>query len=219
MKSKIITVAEAAQKVTDGMTVMVGGFLAVGSPESIIDELVKNGVKDLTIINNDTGWVDRGVGKLVVHHQVKKAIVSHVGTNPETGKQMHAKEMEVVLTPQGTLAEKIRCGGAGLGGFLTPTGIGTMVAEGKEVITIDGVEYLLEKPLKANIALLKASMADEKGNLIFNATTRNFNSIMALAADIVIAEVDKIVPAGEIHYDHVMTPGILVDYLCLSGRE
>lgn len=216
MKDKKITIEEAIDKISDDMTLMIGGFLAVGSPESLIDQLVKKGNKNLVVIANDTGWVDRGVGKLVVNHQIKKAIVSHVGTNPETGKQMHSGEMEVILTPQGTLAEQIRSAGAGLGGFLTPTGIGTMVADGKEVINVDGKDYLLEKPLKADVALIKGAVADEKGNIICHATTRNFNPLMALAADLVIAEVEKIVQAGELHYDHITIPGILVDYLCIS---
>lgn len=217
MKNKRIEISEVCNKIQDGMTLMIGGFLAVGTPEGLVDQIVKNGTKDLTVIGNDTGWVDRGIGKLVVNHQVKRAIVSHVGTNPETGKQMHSGQMQVDLTPQGTLAEQIRSGGAGLGGFLTPTGIGTAVAEGKQVINIDGKDYLLEKPIRADFALIKGAVADEKGNIICHATTRNFNPIMALAADVVIAEVEKIVPTGELHYDNITIPGILVDYLCLSS--
>lgn len=199
--------------VKDGMTVMVGGFLANGTPETIIDALVEKNVKNLTLICNDTGFPDKGVGKMVVNKQFKKIIASHVGTNPETANQMNSGETEVVLTPQGTLAEKVRCGGNGLGGFYTPTGVGTEAAEGKEHKVIDGKEYIFETPLKADVALLRASTADKKGNLIFKKTMKNFNPIMATAADLVIVEADKIVEVGEIDPEHVMCSGIFVDYI------
>ena len=199
MINKVISVKEAADMVKEGMTVMVGGFLANGTPENIIDALVEKNVKNLTLICNDTGFPDKGVGKMVVNKQFKKMIASHVGTNPETANQMNSGETEVVLTPQGTLAEKIRCGGNGLGGFYTPTGIGTEVAEGKEIKVINGKEYLFETPLRADVALLRASVADKKGNMIFNKTMKNFNPIMATAADLVIVEADKIVEVGEIN--------------------
>ena len=159
--NKIISITEAADMVKDGMTVMVGGFLANGTPETIIDALVEKNVKNLTLICNDTGFPDKGVGKMVVNKQFKKIIASHVGTNPETANQMNSGETEVVLTPQGTLAEKVRCGGNGLGGFYTPTGVGTEAAEGKEHKVIDGKEYIFETPLKADVALLRASTADK----------------------------------------------------------
>ncbi|HOK49049.1 MAG TPA: CoA transferase subunit A [Sedimentibacter sp.] len=211
--NKIISIDEAADMVKDGMTIMVGGFLANGTPERLIDALVKKNVKNLTLICNDTGFPDKGVGKMVVNKQFKKIIASHVGTNPETANQMNSGQTEVVLTPQGTLVEKIRCGGNGLGGFYTPTGIGTEAAEGKEIRVINGKEYVFETPLRADIALIKASVADKKGNMIFNKTTKNFNPIMATAADIVIVEADKIVEVGEIDPDHVMCSGIFVDYI------
>ncbi len=213
MINKIISIDEAADMVKDGMTIMVGGFLANGTPERLIDALVKKNVKNLTLICNDTGFPDKGVGKMVVNKQFKKIIASHVGTNPETANQMNSGQTEVVLTPQGTLVEKIRCGGNGLGGFYTPTGIGTEAAEGKEIRVINGKEYVFETPLRADIALIKASVADKKGNMIFNKTTKNFNPIMATAADIVIVEADKIVEVGEIDPDHVMCSGIFVDYI------
>jgi acetate CoA/acetoacetate CoA-transferase alpha subunit len=213
MINKIISIDEAADMVKDGMTIMVGGFLANGTPERLIDALVKKNVKNLTLICNDTGFPDKGVGKMVVNKQFKKIIASHVGTNPETAHQMNSGQTEVVLTPQGTLVEKIRCGGNGLGGFYTPTGIGTEAAEGKEIRVINGKEYVFETPLRADIALIKASVADKKGNMIFNKTTKNFNPIMATAADIVIVEADKIVEVGEIDPDHVMCSGIFVDYI------
>ncbi|MEG1256152.1 acetate CoA-transferase subunit alpha [Clostridium sp.] len=211
--NKITSIDDAVAKIQDGMTIMIGGFLAVGTPENIIDALVKKGVKDLTIIANDTSFPDRGIGKLIVNKQVKKTIASHIGTNPETGRQMNEKEMDVELSPQGTLAERVRCGGAGLGGFLTPTGLGTIVQEGKDVITVDGVEYILEKPLKADVALIFGSKVDEKGNVYYNQATRNFNPLMATAADMVIVEAEEIVKTGDINPNDVMTPYIFVDYI------
>ncbi len=213
MINKVISVKEAADMVKEGMTIMVGGFLANGTPESIVDALVEKNVKNLTLICNDTGFPDKGVGKMVVAKQFKTMIASHVGTNPETANQMNSGETEVILTPQGTLAEKIRCGGNGLGGFYTPTGIGTEVAEGKEVKVINGKEYLFETPLRADVALLRASIADKKGNMIFKKTMKNFNPMMATAADLVIVEADKIVEVGEIDPEHVMCSGIFVDYI------
>ena len=195
------------------MTVFIGGFLAVGTPEKFIDALIEKGVKDLTIIANDTGYPDRGIGRLVCNNQVKKFIGSHIGTNPETGRRMQSGEMEVELCPQGTLAERIRVGGNGLGGVLTPTGLGTIIEEGKEKIVVDGKEYLLEKPLKADVALINGSVVDEFGNIIFAKTTKNFNPMMATAADTVIVYAEKLVKTGEIDPDHVMTSGIFVDYI------
>ncbi len=211
--NKLISIDEAVAKIQDGMTVMIGGFLAVGTSEAIIDALVKKGVKDLTIIANDTGFPDRGIGKLIVNKQVKKTIASHIGTNKETGNQMNSGEMEVELSPQGTLAERIRCGGAGLGGFLTPTGLGTIVQDGKEVITVDGQEYILEKPLKADVALLFGSKVDKKGNVYYNQATRNFNPLIATAADTVIVQAEELVEVGDIDPNVVMTPYIFVDYI------
>lgn len=208
---KVRTIADACTHVRDGDTVMIGGFLAVGTPELIIDALVAKNVTGLTVIANDSGWPDRGIGKLVVGKQVKKLVASHVGTNPETGRQMNTGEMEVVLTPQGTLAEQIRAGGAGLGGVLTPTGIGTVVERGKQRINLGGRDYLIELPLRAQVALVKAHKADKSGNLVFRRSARNFNPLIALAADFVIAEAEIIVETGEIDPDEVMTPGILVD--------
>lgn len=192
---------------------MVGGFLANGTPEALIDALVEKNIKNLTVVCNDTSYPDKGVGKLIVNKQVKKMIASHVGTNPETANQMNSGETEVVLTPQGTLAEKVRCGGYGLGGFYTPTGIGTEAEEGKEKKVIDGKEYILELPLRGDVALLKANVVDKKGNMIFSKSAKNFNPLMATAADTVIVQADKIVEVGEIDPDHVMCSGIFVDYI------
>lgn len=211
--NKIVPLEEVKAKFANGQTLMIGGFLATGTPEKLVDALLETGVKDLTIIGNDTSFPDRGIGKLVVNKRAKKVIVSHIGTNKETGRQMNAKELEVDLVPQGTLAERIRCGGAGLGGFLTPTGVGTVVAEGKETKVINGKTYLLEIPLKAEIALIKAWKADKYGNLVYNKAARNFNPLMAMAADLVIVEAEEIVEIGEIDPDQVMTTGALVDMI------
>jgi len=211
--AKIISLDEAAGLVKEGSTVMIGGFLGCGSPHSIIDKLVEKGTKNLTVIANDTGTMEYGLGKLIVTKQIAKVIASHIGTNPETGRQMNEQETEVVLVPQGTLAERVRCGGAGLGGFLTPTGVGTVVEEGKEKITISGKTYLLELPLRADIALIAGAKVDKKGNVYYSKSARNFNPIMAMAADIVVVEAGEIVEVGDIDPNDVMTPGVLVDYI------
>ena len=211
--SKIRTVAQALELIKDNMTIMVGGFLSVGAPLDLIDAIAEKGVKNITLICNDTGFPDSGVGKWVVNKQVKKIYTSHIGTNPQTGIQLNSGETTVILTPQGTLAEQVRAGGAGLGGFLTPTGIGTVVEEDKQKLTINGIEYLLELPLRADLALVKAAKADKAGNLVYRKAARNFNPLMATAAEIVMAEVSEIVEVGEIDPDQVATPGILVDYL------
>lgn len=210
---KALTPEQAAALVPDGATVMIGGFLGVGSPRRVIDALVARGAKGLTVIGNDTGRPELGIGKLVVAGCVSKVIVSHIGTNPVTQQKMMAGEIEVELVPQGTLAERIRAGGAGLGGILTPTGVGTTVAEGKQVLTVDGRDYLLEKPLRADVALLHCYEADYYANLTYRLTAQNFNPLMAMAADTVIAEPDEVVPIGVIPPDHVRTPGILVTHL------
>ena len=211
--SKFISPEEAAAKVKDGMTIMVGGFLANGTPERIIDALVKSGVKDLTLVCNDTAYPDKGVGKLLMNGQLKKLIVSYIGATPKATEMMNNGEIEVEFVPQGTLAERVRAGGCGLGGFLTPTGVGTVVAEGKQVMNIDGKDYLLEFPLHADVALIGASVADKSGNLVYNGTSRNFNPMMATAADVVIVEPQEMVEIGEIKPENVHTPAIMVDYI------
>lgn len=213
-----ITALQAAERVQDGMTLMIGGFMAVGTPEKVIDALVALGRRDLTIIANDTGLVDRGIGKLVANCQVRRVVASHIGLNPETGRQMSGGELEVELVPQGTLVERIRAGGAGLGGVLTPTGLGTSVENGKQRLEIDGKTFLLEKPLRADIALIRCSLADTVGNAVFNKTTRNFNPVMATAADVVIAECECIVPVDRQVNDRYHIPGIFIDYL-VDGEE
>jgi len=213
--NKTVTIEQAISKIQDGMTVMIGGFLGNGSPERLIDKLVEKGVKDLTLICNDTAFPDKGTGKMITSKQFKKIIVSHIGTNAETGRQMNAGELEVDLVPQGTLAERVRCGGSGLGGVLTPTGIGTEVEEGKQKINVNGKDYLLEVPLRADVALVYGSVVDTFGNIKYTYTQRNFNPMMAMAADYVICEADTIVEVGDLDQNEVMTPGIFID--CIVG--
>ena len=212
-KSKFISIEEAVSKVKDGMTIMVGGFLANGTPNKIVDALAKSGVKNLTLICNDTAYPDKGVGQLIANKQVKKLFVSHIGTNPHTSEQMNSGELEIEFCPQGSLAERVRAGGCGLGGILTQTGMGTIVAEGKQIVNVDGKDYLLEKPLRADIALVGASLGDKAGNLVYRGTSQNFNPLMASAADLVIAEVNELVEVGEIAAENVKTPSIMVDFI------
>lgn len=215
--NKIISLEKAIDYVKDGMTIMIGGFLGCGNPHRLIDALMEKDVKDLTLICNDSSFPEMGVGKLIVKKCVKKLIASHVGTNPETGRLMHSGEMEVVLVPQGTLAEQVRAGGSGLGGFLTPTGVGTVVAENKQKINIDGITYLLELPLRADIALIAGETVDKFGNVVYHGATRNFNHLMATAADTVIIETEKVVEVGDLDPNCVVTPGIFIDYIVVGG--
>jgi acetate CoA/acetoacetate CoA-transferase alpha subunit len=214
--SKRIGLAELRPRLKDGMSILFGGFLGTGTPAAIVREILDSGVQDLTLIGNDSGFPDIGVGILVVAKRVKKIITSYIGANPETGRQMIAGELEVELVPQGTLAERIRCGGSGLGGVLTSTGVGTIVEEGKTKLTFDGVEYLVERPLRGDLAIVQAHRADESGNLVYQRAARNFNPLVALAGDYVVVEADEIVPVGDIDPDFVMTPGAVVDALVLS---
>jgi acetate CoA/acetoacetate CoA-transferase alpha subunit len=217
VKNKIISAAEAAAMIHDGDTVMFGGFLGNACAENIVEEMLKNGTKDLIVIANDTAFPEIGHGRLVVEKRVKKLMASHVGTNRVTGNQMATGEMDVTLVPQGTLMEQIRAGGFGLGGVLTPTGIGTDVEKGKEKLTIDGKEYLLEKPLRAKVAILQGAVVDTMGNIWYRGSSRNFCQNMAFAADTVIVEAEKIVQPGEIRPEDVHTACILVDYI-VQGR-
>ncbi|MCO1604405.1 CoA transferase subunit A [Desulfosporosinus nitroreducens] len=211
--TKVIRLEEAISKIENGMTIMVGGFIGCGAPSQLLEEVCRKQVKELTLIANDTGILGDAMSQLIVQRCVNKLIATHIGTNKETGRQMSAGELEVKLIPQGTLVEQIRAAGAGLGGILTPTGIGTLVEEGKQKLVVNDTEYLLELPVRANVALLNAYKADKAGNLVYRRAARNFNPLMATAADTVIAQVDRIVEVGEIDPDEVMTPGIFVDYL------
>ena len=214
---KTISVSDAVALIPDGATLMVGGFMGVGTPERIVDELVKQGKRNLTVIANDTAVPGRGIGKLVDAGLVARTIASHIGLNPEAQKQMIAGKMAVDLIPQGTLIERIRAGGCGLGGVLTPTGIGTVVEEGKQKVEVNGRKYLVETALRADFALVNAFMADYLGNLAYALTSRNFNPVIAMAADTTIACAEHIVPVGLIAPDHVITPAPLVDYLIMNG--
>jgi len=210
---KVISLDEAVSMIPNGASLMIGGFMGVGTPERLVDEIARQGKRDLTVIANDTAKPGTGIGKLVSAKLVRKAIVSHIGLNPETQQQMIAGEMSVELIPQGTLIERIRAGGYGLGGILTPTGIGTVVEDGKRKIDVDGKKYLLEAPLRADFALVQAFLADYLGNLAYALTARNFNPIIAMAGATVIADAEHIVPVGLIAPDHVVTPAPLVDYI------
>ena len=210
---KTISVKDAVAMVPDGASLMIGGFMGVGTPERLVDELVRQGKRELTVIANDTALPGRGIGKLVSAGLVARAVASHIGLNPETQQQMIAGKMAVDLVPQGTLIERIRAGGFGLGGILTPTGVGTVVEEGKQRMEVAGKSYLLETALRADFALVHAFLADYTGNLSYALTARNFNPVIAMAADIVIVTAEHIVPVGVIAPDHVVTPAAIVDYL------
>jgi acetate CoA/acetoacetate CoA-transferase alpha subunit len=210
---KTISLQDAVALIPDGSSLMIGGFMAVGTSERVIDELVRKGKRNLTVIANDTAMPGRGIGKLVSAGLISKTIASHIGLNPETQQQMIAGTMNVDLVPQGTLIERIRAGGFGLGGILTPTGVGTVVEEGKRKIDVDGKTYLIETALRADFALVHAFLADYLGNLSYALTARNFNPVIAMAADTVIVTAEHIVPVGVIAPDHVVTPAPVVDYL------
>jgi len=216
--NKIISMEECISYIQPGSTLMVGGFMGVGSPHGIIDALVSNNIRNLTLICNDTCWETYGVGKMIVNKQFSKVISSHIGLNKESGRQLTTGETEFELVPQGTLAERIRAKGAGLGGVLTPTGVGTIVEDGKRIIEIDGKKYILELPLGADVAILAGTKVDKAGNVYHAKTTRNFNPLMALAADLVIVEAEELVEVGEIDPHLVMTPATLVDFIVQGGE-
>jgi acetate CoA/acetoacetate CoA-transferase alpha subunit len=214
---KTVSLEDAIAMIPDGASLMIGGFMAVGSPERVIDELVRQGKRDLTVIANDTARPGVGIGKLIDKGQVRRLIASHIGLNPETQKQMIAGKIQVELVPQGTFVERVRAGGSGIGGVLTPTGVGTLVEEGKQRIEVNGKTYLLETALEADFALIHAFLADYSGNLSYALTARNFNPVMAMAGKTTIVSVEHVVPIGLIAPDHVVTPAPLVDYLVMQG--
>jgi acetate CoA/acetoacetate CoA-transferase alpha subunit len=214
---KSISLEKSVAQIPDGASLMIGGFMAVGTPERIIDELVRQKKRDLTVIANDTAMPGKGIGKLVSARLVRKVIASHIGLNPETQKLMMTGDLEVELVPQGTLIERIRAGGFGLGGVLTQTGLGTPVEEGKQRVQVNGKDYLVETALRADFALVEAFVADYLGNLGYALTARNFNPVIAMAADTVIVCADNIVPIGVIPPDHIVTPAPVVDYLIANG--
>jgi acetate CoA/acetoacetate CoA-transferase alpha subunit len=214
---RAVSVEEAVAMIPAGASVMVGGFMGVGTPERLLDEIVRQKKSSLSVICNDAGVPGKGVGKLFDATLVSRLTASHIGLNPKAQQQMLANQINVDLIPQGTLIERIRAGGCGLGGVLTPTGVGTLVAEGKRQIEVDGKPFLLETALRAQFALVHAFLADYHGNLSYALTARNFNPIMAMAADTVIVTAEHIVPVGVIAPDHVVTPAPLVDYLITNG--
>jgi acetate CoA/acetoacetate CoA-transferase alpha subunit len=214
---KAVSVEEAVAMIPNGASIMVGGFMGVGTPERLLDELVRQKKSGLSLISNDAAVPGKGVGKLFEDAQVSRMIGTHIGLNPKAQRQMLGKQITIDLIPQGTFVERIRAGGCGLGGVLTPTGVGTLVEEGKQKIEVNGKAYLLETALRADFALVHAFLADYAGNLSYALTARNFNPVMAMAADTVIVTAEHIVPVGVIAPDHVVTPGPLVDYLVSNG--
>ena len=217
--NKVLSSAdEAVARIPDGATIMMGGFGLCGIPENLIAALRARGTRNLTVISNNAGVDGFGIGTLLTTRQVKKMISTYVGENREFERQCLSGELDLELVPQGTFAERIRAGGAGIGGFFTPTGYGTIVAEGKETRLIDGRHYVLEAPLKADFAFVKAFRGDTLGNLVYRRTARNFNPMMATAAAVTIAEVEELVEPGEINPESVVTPGIFVKYI-LQGRD
>ncbi len=234
MKDKIITAEQAAEMIKDGSSVMLGGFMANGTSDAIVSALVERNAKDLTVICNDGGFgpqfdengnetvPPKGNGKLIKNHSVKKLIATHIGLNKQVAEQMNNGSMQVELVPQGSMAEMIRAGGAGLGGVITPTGVGTDIANGEftlQEMTLEGKDYLLMAPLHADFAVLKGSIVDKKGNVFYKGTTKNFQIVMATAADTVIVEAEKLVEVGELDPDYVMTPYIFVDYIVVGGDK
>jgi acetate CoA/acetoacetate CoA-transferase alpha subunit len=211
------SLGDSVAMIPGGASLMIGGFMGVGTPEPIIDELVRQQKRDLTVIANDTSFPEVGIGKLIAAKLVRRVVASHIGLNPETQRQMIAGDLEVDLVPQGTLVERIRAGGFGLGGVLTPTGVGTVVEEGKRKIAVDGRDYLLETALHADFALIHAFIADYLGNLSYALTARNFNPLMAMAADTVLVQAENVVPVGVVSPDHVVTPAPVVDYLVVGS--
>lgn len=213
---KVVSLSEALSHFRDGMTLLAGGFGGVGNPPTLIQGILDMGVRDLTLISNDTAFPHIGIGKLVTEKRVKKVIASHIGSNPNAGAQMTAGELEVEFCPQGILAERVRAGGVGLGGILSDVGIGTIAEKGKQKIVMDGKEYLLETPLTAEVAIVHAKKADRFGNLVFDTSARNFNPLVAMAGDITIVEADEIVEVGTIDPEEIVTPGVFVNLIVQS---
>lgn len=214
--NKVASLEQALEYIKDGCTLMFGGFGGVGSPPTLIKGILEKGVNDLILIGNDTGFPTIGIGQLVSQERAKKVIVSHIGSNPVAGQLMMEGKLEVEFSPQGTLAERIRAGGVGLGGILTDIGIHSMVEEGKEKITVGGVEYIIETPLTAEVAIVYAKKADRFGNLIYETSARNTNPLVAMAGAFTIVEVEEIVEVGELDPEEIVTPGVYVDLIIES---
>ncbi|WP_057913067.1 CoA transferase subunit A [Peribacillus muralis] len=215
-KNKLATMEEALEHITDGCTLMYGGFGGVGSPPTLIQGILDKGVKEMTLIGNDTGFPDIGIGRLVTAKRAKKVIASHIGSNPNAGSLMTEGKLQVEFSPQGTLAERIRAGGVGLGGIFVDVGMNTIAEEGKEKLMICGKEYLVETALTSEVSIVYAKKADTQGNLVYDKTARNFNPLVAMAGSFTIAEVEEIVPAGELDPECIVTPGIFVDMVILT---
>ncbi|WP_421616799.1 3-oxoacid CoA-transferase subunit A [Brevibacillus sp. TJ4] len=213
---KVISMEEAAAYFHDGMTLLAGGFGGIGNPPGLVQAILAKGVRDITLISNDTAFPTIGIGKLVTEKRVKKVIASHIGSNPNAGAQMTAGELEVEFCPQGILAERVRAGGVGLGGILSDVGIGTIAEKGKQKLVIAGKEYLLETPLTAEVAIVHAKKADRFGNLVYDTSARNFNPLVAMAGDITIVEADEIVEVGELAPEEIVTPGVFVNFIVQS---
>lgn len=214
---KVISAHDAISLIDEGSTVMVGGFLSCGAPDVLIDELVRQNISNLTLISNDTSFPEADKGKLIVNKQIKKIITSHIGTNPETGRQMHSGELEVELVPMGTLIEKIRAHGTGLGGVLTPTGVGTVIEENKQTLEINGKKFIFDEPVGADFALIYGTKVDKFGNVAYYGTTRNLNTIMATAADTVIVQADELVEC--LDPNEVIIPGLFIDYVVVKDSQ
>lgn len=214
---EIITAKQAISMIDEGSTIMIGGFLSCGVPDMLIDELVRQNIKNLIMVSNDTSFPEADKGKLISNKQVKKVVTSHIGTNPETGRQLHSGELEVELVPMGTLIEKIRAHGTGLGGVLTPTGVGTIIEENKQTFEINGKKFIFEEPISADVALIYGTKVDKFGNVAFYGTTRNLNTIMATAADTVIVQADELVDC--IDPNEVVIPGLFIDYVVLKDEN
>ncbi len=211
LMKKVVSAKDAVSMIKDGASIMIGGFLSCGAPDKLVDELVQQNPKNLTMISNDTTYPHADKGKLIVNKQIKKLVTSHIGTNPETGKQMNAGELDVELVPMGTLIEKIRAKGTGLGGFLTPTGVGTLIEEKKETFEVEGKKFIFEKPIGADFALIYGTKADKFGNISYFGTTRNLNTVMATAAETVVVQVDELVDC--LDPNEVVIPGLFIDYI------
>lgn len=214
--NKVRKVREAVTYIKDECTLMFGGFGGIGTPPTIIDTLLEKGTKNLTLIGNDAGFPDIGIGRLITAKRAKKLIASHIGSNPNAGKQMKSGELQIEFSPQGTLVERIRAGGLGLGGILVDIGMNSIVAENKQKVTVNGKEFIIETPLTADVSIVYAKKADTFGNLIFDKTARNTNPLVAMAGDITIVEAEEIVPLGELDPEEIITPGVFVDMIVKS---
>lgn len=217
MRKNIVSANEAINLIPNGSSVMIGGFLNCAVPDKLVNELINSGTNDLVMVSNDTSFPHEPKGKLIVNKQIKKVITSHIGTNPETGKQMNSGELEVEIVPMGTLVERVRAGGSGLGGVLTPTGVGTIIENGKQTFEFEGKKFIYDSPIKADFALLYGTKVDQYGNVSYYGTTRNFNPVMATAAETVIVQADELVDC--LDPNEIIIPGLFIDYIVINEEE